>query len=77
MPPKIVARRFLRISSVTLKGKPRFSDFDLVPDDWGADIRPWLLCFARAYPFLEELYLKKMYISDDSLEFLAFSFLNF
>ncbi|CAI9288258.1 unnamed protein product [Lactuca saligna] len=44
----------------TLKGKPRFSDFNLVPDDWGADVHPWLSVLAKAYPFLEELRLKRM-----------------
>lgn len=75
--PEIVARRFPNIRSVILKGKPRFSDFNLVPENWGADIHPWLACFAKAYPFLEELRLKRMSLRDESLEFLAMSFPNF
>ncbi|KAL7606943.1 transport inhibitor response 1-like protein Os04g0395600 [Lactuca sativa] len=75
--PEIVAARFPRIQSVTLKGKPRFSDFNLVPEDWGADIQPWLSVFATAYPFLEELRLKRMAVSDESLEFLATNFQGF
>ncbi|XP_052202901.1 protein TRANSPORT INHIBITOR RESPONSE 1-like isoform X2 [Diospyros lotus] len=75
--PEIVARRFPKIRSVTLKGKPRFSDFNLVPENWGADIHQWLVVFAKAYPFLEELKLKRMTVSDESLEFLASSFPNF
>uniref|UniRef100_A0A5B6YP62 F-box domain-containing protein n=1 Tax=Davidia involucrata TaxID=16924 RepID=A0A5B6YP62_DAVIN len=75
--PEIVVRRFPKIRSVTLKGKPRFSDFNLVPQNWGADIHLWLVVFASAYPFLEELKLKRMTISDESLEFLATSFPNF
>ncbi|PIA34378.1 hypothetical protein AQUCO_03800173v1 [Aquilegia coerulea] len=75
--PEIVIKRFPNIKSVTLKGKPRFSDFNLVPPNWGADIHPWLLIFASAYPFLEELRLKRMVISDESLEFLAQCFTNF
>ncbi|PPD76753.1 hypothetical protein GOBAR_DD26333 [Gossypium barbadense] len=75
--PEIVARRFPKIRSVTLKGKPRFSDFNLVPENWGADIHAWLVVFAAKYPFLEELRLKRMAISDESLEFLAVSFPNF
>nr|KAJ0189655.1 hypothetical protein LSAT_V11C800430070 [Lactuca sativa] len=46
----------------TLKGKPRFSDFNLVPNDWGADVHPWLSVLAKAYPFLEELRLKRMIV---------------
>ncbi|KZV36109.1 protein TRANSPORT INHIBITOR RESPONSE 1-like [Dorcoceras hygrometricum] len=34
--PEIVARRFPRIKSVRLKGKPRFSDFNMLPRDCGA-----------------------------------------
>ncbi|XAR66387.1 hypothetical protein NMG60_11012606 [Bertholletia excelsa] len=75
--PEIVARRFPGIRSVTLKGKPRFSDFNLVPENWGADIHQWLVVFAGAYPFLEELRLKRMTVTDESLEFLATSFPNF
>lgn len=75
--PEIVAGRFPKIKSVTLKGKPRFSDFNLVPQDWGADIQAWLDVFARAYPFLEELRLKRMNITDESLAFLATSFPSF
>ncbi|KAK4491687.1 hypothetical protein RD792_002453 [Penstemon davidsonii] len=75
--PEIVARRFRRIKSVTLKGKPRFSDFNMVPRDWGANVHSWLVMFAKVYPFLEELRLKRMTISDESLELLAKSFPNF
>lgn len=75
--PEILIRRFLNIKSVTIKGKPRFSDFSLVPLDWGASIHSWLLVFASAYPSLEELKLKRMTVSDESLEFLAQSFLHF
>lgn len=75
--PEIVARRFPRIKSVTLKGKPRFSDFNLVPQNWGANIHDWLVMFAKVYPLLEELRLKRMTVSDESLEFLAMSFPGF
>ena len=75
--PEVVARRFPNVRSLTIKGKPRFSDFNLVPPNWGADIHSWLVVFASAYPFLEELRLKRMTVSDDSLDFLARSFAGF
>lgn len=75
--PEILTRRFPNIRSITLKGKPRFSDFNLVPANWGADIHSWLVVFAQKYPLLEELRLKRMTVTDESLEFLAFSFPNF
>lgn len=75
--PEILTRRFPNIRSVTLKGKPRFSDFNLVPPNWGADIHSWLLVFAKKYPLLQELKLKRMTVTDESLEFLSLSFPNF
>eukprot|EP01018_Ginkgo_biloba_P015076 Gb_04515 [translate_table: standard] len=75
--PEIVVRRFPRIRSLTLKGKPRFADFNLVPPNWGADVLPWLLIISSAYPMLEELRLKRMTVTDESLELLAHSFPNF
>ncbi|XP_061350452.1 protein TRANSPORT INHIBITOR RESPONSE 1-like [Gastrolobium bilobum] len=75
--PEILTRRFPNIRSVTLKGKPRFSDFNLVPANWGADIHSWLVVFAEKYPLLEELRLKRMTVTDESLDFLALSFPNF
>ncbi|KAJ6846610.1 protein AUXIN SIGNALING F-BOX 3-like [Iris pallida] len=75
--PEIVARRFPKVRSLTIKGKPRFSDFNLLPPNWGADIDSWLAVFASAYPFLEELRLKRMTVSDESLEYLARSFPGF
>ncbi|XP_051128865.1 protein TRANSPORT INHIBITOR RESPONSE 1-like [Andrographis paniculata] len=75
--PEIVARRFPRIKSLTLKGKPRFSDFNMLPHDWGANVHSWLLTFAQVYPFLEELRLKRMIVTDESLDLLAKSFPSF
>ncbi|PIN18572.1 Leucine rich repeat protein [Handroanthus impetiginosus] len=75
--PEIVARRFPRIKSVILKGKPRFSDFNMLPRDWGANVHSWLVVFAKVYPFLEELRLKRMFVTDESLELLAKSFPGF
>lgn len=75
--PEIVVRRFPKIRSVAIKGKPRFSDFNLVPNNWGAEIHPWLIVFASAYPFLEGLRLKRMTVTDESLKFLATNFPNF
>ncbi|XLS51311.1 hypothetical protein HN51_011988, partial [Arachis hypogaea] len=75
--PEILTQRFPNIRSVTLKGKPRFSDFNLVPANWGVDIHFWLVVFAEKYLFLEELRLKRMTVIDESLKFLVRSFPNF
>ncbi|KAL3615040.1 hypothetical protein CASFOL_040701 [Castilleja foliolosa] len=75
--PEIVARRFPRIKSVRLRGKPRFSDFNMLPQEWGPNVHSWLVMFADVYPFLEELRLKRMTVRDESLELLAKSFTGF
>jgi len=75
--PEILVRRFPRITGITLKGKPRFSDFNLVPPHWGAEIHPWLLVTSGAYPWLRELRLKRMTVTDESLELIARSFTDF
>ncbi|KAJ1389366.1 Leucine-rich repeat, cysteine-containing subtype [Sesbania bispinosa] len=69
--------RFSRVRSVTIKGKPRFADFDLMPLNWGAHFTPWANAFAKAYPFLEKVHLKRMSITDHDLLLLADSFPNF
>ncbi|CAA6664000.1 unnamed protein product [Spirodela intermedia] len=69
--------RFPRLRSLTLKGKPHFADFNLVPHDWGGYARPWIEALARGCPELEELRLKRMVITDECLELLARSFPNF
>ncbi|XVE77683.1 hypothetical protein DITRI_Ditri13aG0081800 [Diplodiscus trichospermus] len=75
--PRIVIRRFPELRSVELKGKPHFADFNLVPDGWGGYVMPWIVEMADAYPWLEEIRLKRMVVTDESLELIAKSFKNF
>ncbi|KAJ7560424.1 hypothetical protein O6H91_04G129100 [Diphasiastrum complanatum] len=75
--PEILIRRFPKMKALTLKGKPRFADFNLVPPDWGAHLHPWVTAIAAAYPGFEELRIKRMTASDESLQLLAHSFPNF
>ncbi|KAL8232646.1 hypothetical protein R6Q57_002424 [Mikania cordata] len=75
--PQRVTRRFKRLRSFALKGKPRFSDFSLLPADWGAHFTPWVSAMATAYRALEKIYLKRMCITDDDLAMIAYSFINF
>ncbi|KAL5701385.1 GPI-anchored mannoprotein [Ranunculus cassubicifolius] len=75
--PMIVIRRFPKLRSVSLKGKPHFADFNLVPEGWGGYVYPWIASMAQAYPLLEELRLKRMVVTDESLELIAKSFRNF
>ncbi|KAK8565451.1 hypothetical protein V6N13_020555 [Hibiscus sabdariffa] len=75
--PKMVIKRFPEVRSIELKGKPHFADFNLVPDGWGGYVLPWIGEMAGAYPWLEEIRLKRMVVTDESLELIAKSFKNF
>ncbi|KAL6210444.1 hypothetical protein ACLB2K_015676 [Fragaria x ananassa] len=75
--PRILIRRFPDVRSITLKGKPHFADFNLVPEGWGGYVYPWIAAMASAYPWLEEIRLKRMVVTDESLELIAKSFKNF
>lgn len=75
--PSMVIKRFPKVRSIALKGKPHFADFNLVPDGWGGHVCPWIKAMADAYPWLEEIRLKRMVVSDDSLELIAKSFKSF
>ncbi|GAA0138744.1 ubiquitin-protein ligase [Lithospermum erythrorhizon] len=75
--PERLISRFPRLRSLTLKGKPHFADFNLVPHDWGGYVYPWIEVMSKAGFDLEELRLKRMIVSDESLELLAHSFPEF
>ncbi|KVH94422.1 F-box domain, cyclin-like protein [Cynara cardunculus var. scolymus] len=75
--PSIMTRRFPEVRSVELKGKPHFADFNLVPEGWGGFACPWISEMSRAYPWLEEIRLKRMVVTDESLELISTSFKNF
>ncbi|KAI3787716.1 hypothetical protein L2E82_00076 [Cichorium intybus] len=75
--PKIMTRRFPEVRSLELKGKPHFADFSLVPDGWGGYFYPWISEMSRAYPWLEEIKLKRMVVTDEGLELISKSFKNF
>lgn len=75
--PERVIGRFPGLKSLTLKGKPHFADFNLLPYDWGGWVYPWVEALAKSRVGLEELRLKRMVVSDDCLELLSRSFVNF
>ncbi|ONI35275.1 hypothetical protein PRUPE_1G526900 [Prunus persica] len=75
--PRRATARFTRVRAVTIKGKPRFADFNLMPAHWGAHLAPWVSSMAKAYPWLEKLFLKRMSVTDDDLALLAESFPGF
>lgn len=75
--PRAVVRRFPEVRSIKIKGKPHFADFNLVPEGWGGYVFPWIAAMAGSYPWLEEIRLKRMVVTDACLELIAKSFKNF
>ncbi|KAG6426872.1 hypothetical protein SASPL_111108 [Salvia splendens] len=75
--PEIVIRRFPEVRAVEMKGKPHFADFNLVPEGWGGYVQPWIRAMAASYPSLEEIRLKRMVVTDESLDLIARSFKHF
>ncbi|KAE8775956.1 transport inhibitor response 1-like protein [Hordeum vulgare] len=75
--PRRAVWRFRGVHAVVLKGKPRFADFSLLPDGWGANVKPWLEALGPAYPCLERICLKRMTVTDDDLGLVARSFPQF
>ncbi|XP_047329770.1 transport inhibitor response 1-like protein [Impatiens glandulifera] len=75
--PSRVTDRFRNVRSVTLKGKPRFADFNLIPNDWGAYFKPWVNAMGSSYLALEKICLKRMYIRNKDLKMIASSFISF
>ncbi|THG13560.1 hypothetical protein TEA_007823 [Camellia sinensis var. sinensis] len=70
-------RRFPEIRSVELKEKPHFAGYNLLREGWGGYVYPWIVVMARAYPWLEEILLKRMVVTDESLELISKSLNNF
>ncbi|XAR48521.1 hypothetical protein NMG60_11031370 [Bertholletia excelsa] len=69
--PRRVTDRFRRVRAVTIKGKPRFADFNLMPRSWGAHFTPWVSAMSQCYRALEKVCLKRMFVRDEDLELLS------
>jgi hypothetical protein len=75
--PERVVLRLPNARPLSDQGKPHLGDFNLVPPDWGGYAGPWIEAAARGCVGLEELRMKRMVVSDESLELLAKSFPRF
>ncbi|GFS43989.1 RNI-like superfamily protein [Actinidia rufa] len=69
--PRRVMERFRHVTAMTIKGKPRFADFNMIPPNWGANFTPWVTSMAHCYRALEKLCLKRMLVTNEDLELLA------
>ncbi|KAE8669315.1 Coronatine-insensitive protein 1 [Hibiscus syriacus] len=61
-------RRFPFLESLKLKGKPRAAMFNLIPDDWGGYVTPWVREIAENFDCLRSLHFRRMIVRDSDLE---------
>ncbi|KAJ6726955.1 F-BOX/TPR REPEAT PROTEIN POF3 [Salix purpurea] len=70
--PDRLRRRFNDIESLKLKGKPRAAMFfNLIPEDWGGFVTPWVNEIAESFNCLKSLHFRRMIVTDSDLELLA------
>ncbi|CAL5343612.1 unnamed protein product [Camellia sinensis] len=69
--PQMLRRRFQNLISLKLKAKPRAAMFNLIPEDWGGYVTPWVEEIARSFSCLKELHFRRMIVRDSDLELLA------
>lgn len=69
--PERLRRRFRHLESLKLKGKPRAAMFNLIPEDWGGYVTPWVHEIAESFNCLKSLHFRRMIVRDSDLELLA------
>ncbi|XP_043699304.1 coronatine-insensitive protein 1-like [Telopea speciosissima] len=69
--PERLRRRFQRLESLKLKGKPRGAMFNLIPEDWGGYAGPWIREIAESFNCLKSLHFRRMIVKDADLKPLA------
>ncbi|KAH7537517.1 coronatine-insensitive protein 1 [Ziziphus jujuba] len=69
--PDRLRKRFQHLESLKLKGKPRAAMFNLIPEDWGGYVTPWVREIAESFNCLKSLHFRRMIVKDSDLELLA------
>ncbi|KAL1290329.1 hypothetical protein HN51_058795 [Arachis hypogaea] len=69
--PERLRGRFPRLESLKLKGKPRAAMFNLIPEDWGGHVTPWVREISEGFEFLKSVHFRRMIVRDSDLELLA------
>ncbi|XP_031108844.1 coronatine-insensitive protein 1 [Ipomoea triloba] len=69
--PDQLARRFPLLESLKLKGKPRAAMFNLIPEDWGGHVTPWVEKIGRYFSRLKVLHFRRMIVKDSDLDNLS------
>ncbi|KAL8224499.1 hypothetical protein R6Q57_019974 [Mikania cordata] len=75
--PARVIDRFPNLRSLALKGKSGISYPRFVSNDWDGTVDPWIKVLHNSCPMLEKLRLKRMAVSDQSLDTISTCFRNF
>ena len=69
--PKQLLQRFPNLESLKLKGKPRAALYNLIPEDWGGFVKPWVEEIAASFSCLKAVHFRRMIVYDSDLELLA------
>ncbi|XP_051121823.1 coronatine-insensitive protein 1-like [Andrographis paniculata] len=69
--PQRLWRRFPQLESLKLKGKPRAAMFNLIAEDWGGYVTPWVEEVIRSFKKMKALHFRRMIVKDSDLELLA------
>ncbi|KAF2567200.1 hypothetical protein F2Q68_00028168 [Brassica cretica] len=69
--PDRLARRFPNLRSIKLKGKPRAAMFNLIPDNWGGFVTPWVNEIALSLRRIRSVHFRRMIVRDLDLDVLA------
>ncbi|OVA06471.1 Leucine-rich repeat [Macleaya cordata] len=69
--PDRLCKRFPRLESLKLKGKPRAARFNLIPGDWGGYAEPWIKEISENFNCLKSIHFRRMIVKDTDLEVLG------
>ncbi|CAL0315749.1 unnamed protein product [Lupinus luteus] len=69
--PERLRRRFPHLESLELKGKPRAAMFNLIPENWGGFVTPWVREIELYFDCLKSLHFRRMIVTDSDLKNLA------
>jgi len=61
-------QRFRHLESLKLKGKPRAAMFNMIPEDWGGYVTPWVNKITESFIYRKLLHFRRMIIRDLDLE---------
>ncbi|KAJ9541513.1 hypothetical protein OSB04_028019 [Centaurea solstitialis] len=69
--PSRLRRRFPLLESLTVKGKPRAAMFELIPEDWGGHVTPWVREIVASLNCLKSIHFRRMIVRDSDIEMLT------